>query len=191
MERCTLCGGRLVDGRCTECGLDNTKNDKKYHLNIHNEKTTMFHRGRCEDNVNRPHDRGPRAGAGRVQESGSRADAGRVRESGSRAEGARDAAADSGEVSDWQKRQKELKKRSRTGTVSSGGVRRAAIVIFILCVVFVILGIVSSLLSEFRSRVRVAPPDGFSQWEDIFDPEFSDLRFPGEQDDWIREYFGQ
>lgn len=54
MERCTLCGGRLANGRCTECGLDNSKNDRKYHLNTHNEKATLFHRkGDCEDLLNR------------------------------------------------------------------------------------------------------------------------------------------
>lgn len=52
MERCILCGGKLRAGRCAECGLDNTKNDKKYRLNVHNEKTIHFHRGKCEDNLN-------------------------------------------------------------------------------------------------------------------------------------------
>lgn len=56
MERCTLCGGRLANGKCTECGLDNTKNDKKYHLNTHNEKGTLLHRGGCEDHLNRDSD---------------------------------------------------------------------------------------------------------------------------------------
>ena len=29
IERCSLCGGRLgSNGICTECGMDNTKNDK-------------------------------------------------------------------------------------------------------------------------------------------------------------------
>ena len=33
-KRCYLCGGKLVDGRCIECGLDNQKNAKKpYRLN--------------------------------------------------------------------------------------------------------------------------------------------------------------
>lgn len=53
MERCILCGGRLAEGKCTECGLDNTKNDKKYHLNTHNDNKPVFHSGRCEDNLNR------------------------------------------------------------------------------------------------------------------------------------------
>ena len=33
-KRCYLCGEKLVNGRCVECGLDNEKNTKKvYHLN--------------------------------------------------------------------------------------------------------------------------------------------------------------
>ncbi len=33
-KRCYLCGGKLVDGRCVDCGLDNTRNDRKsYRLN--------------------------------------------------------------------------------------------------------------------------------------------------------------
>lgn len=28
-NRCSLCGGKLVNNRCTECGLDHTKNDEK------------------------------------------------------------------------------------------------------------------------------------------------------------------
>lgn len=53
IERCILCGGKLSEGRCTECGLDNTKSDKKYHLNLHNEKEVPFHEGSCEANLNR------------------------------------------------------------------------------------------------------------------------------------------
>lgn len=29
-RRCSLCGGKLVDNRCTECGLDNSRNDDMY-----------------------------------------------------------------------------------------------------------------------------------------------------------------
>ena len=32
-KRCYLCGGRLVDGRCVDCGLDNARNNKTYRLN--------------------------------------------------------------------------------------------------------------------------------------------------------------
>lgn len=28
-KKCSLCGGRLQEGVCVECGLDNTKNDSK------------------------------------------------------------------------------------------------------------------------------------------------------------------
>ena len=53
MSRCFLCGGVLADGRCTECGLDNRKNDKKYQLNVHNEGGAHFHDGSCEQQVNK------------------------------------------------------------------------------------------------------------------------------------------
>lgn len=34
VERCMLCGGRLNGNRiCTECGMDNKKNDRHYRLN--------------------------------------------------------------------------------------------------------------------------------------------------------------
>lgn len=29
-KRCSLCGGKLIDNRCVECGLDNTQNDDRY-----------------------------------------------------------------------------------------------------------------------------------------------------------------
>lgn len=62
MNRCTLCGGPLgSDGRCRDCGLDNTKNDKKYRLNTHNEKTARLHHGDCEDNLNTDHGWGSQA----------------------------------------------------------------------------------------------------------------------------------
>lgn len=53
-ERCFLCGGPLAGGRCMECGLDNTKNDKKYQLNTHNASGAHFHEGDCADNLNQP-----------------------------------------------------------------------------------------------------------------------------------------
>lgn len=57
MERCTLCGGKLAsNGKCTECGLDNAKSDKKYNLNAHNDSGVSLHQGKCEDNLN--HDNG-------------------------------------------------------------------------------------------------------------------------------------
>ena len=33
-ERCSLCGGKLDSNNiCTECGLDNNKSEKHYHVN--------------------------------------------------------------------------------------------------------------------------------------------------------------
>ena len=29
-KSCTLCGGKLKDGICTECGMDNRKSDEMY-----------------------------------------------------------------------------------------------------------------------------------------------------------------
>ena len=58
MERCTLCGGKVrSDGKCSECGLDNTKNDKKYNLNVHNDKAGNLHKGECEAVLNQNRDR--------------------------------------------------------------------------------------------------------------------------------------
>lgn len=53
MGKCTLCGGKVAGtGKCTECGFDNSKNDKKYRLNIHNTNSRMFKHDSCEDNLN-------------------------------------------------------------------------------------------------------------------------------------------
>lgn len=32
-KRCSLCGGKLVNNRCVECGLDNSKSDASYRVN--------------------------------------------------------------------------------------------------------------------------------------------------------------
>lgn len=58
MARCTLCGGKVrAGGICQECGFDNSKNDSKYRLNIHNESGMVFHSGDCEEHLNREHER--------------------------------------------------------------------------------------------------------------------------------------
>lgn len=33
-KRCSLCGGKLVDNKCTLCGLDNSKSDDNYKVNV-------------------------------------------------------------------------------------------------------------------------------------------------------------
>ena len=32
-RRCSLCGGKLVNNKCVECGLDNSKSDTSYRVN--------------------------------------------------------------------------------------------------------------------------------------------------------------
>lgn len=53
MERCRLCYGRVVNGRCVDCGLDNSKSDKNYRLNTHNPKSVRMHGGDCDAHVNK------------------------------------------------------------------------------------------------------------------------------------------
>ena len=33
-KRCSLCGGKLVNNKCTLCGLDNSKSDANYKVNV-------------------------------------------------------------------------------------------------------------------------------------------------------------
>ncbi|MDO4324194.1 MAG: hypothetical protein Q4C61_16905 [Lachnospiraceae bacterium] len=159
MERCTLCGGRLANGRCTECGLDNTKNDKKYHLNVHNEKVTMFHRGKCEDNLNQDNDK---AAAGRKKTAAGKSQKKTAAEkswqqAGRKTSGAREnwsGGRDSGSAeADWstkKQRAKKRKERSQTGTVRKksglGRVIRWLVILFIA--VEILSGIMSVLLKE-------------------------------------------
>ncbi len=179
MERCTLCGGRLVNGRCTSCGLDNTKNDKKYHLNTHNEKSAaLFHRGDCEDHLNRDNGYGDNWPWKRKQqpataglESYQRKKAATVSSSGSSV-GTPAAAVPPARTSDMSAaarvpqgrtastgsgattaaRRKELKKRSQTGTVRrksrAGRVIKLLFLFFIL--LFVVFPIVAQKVIEYR-----------------------------------------
>lgn len=90
MNRCSLCGGPIgSDGRCRECGLDNTKNDKKYRLNTHNDKVTMLHHGDCEDNLNKDHGWGSSVNAKKREKTistGKKNDSGAVSSGSSRSE---------------------------------------------------------------------------------------------------------
>lgn len=136
MERCTLCGGRLANGKCTECGLDNTKNDKMYRLNVHNEKGMTLHLGDCEDHLNRESDWRMRMRRRQKKLSGA---AGKgAGESPVRTGTAPEAARQS---------RRRLKERSQTGTVRE---RRPLAVILIWTTVIliaaaVILQIISSV----------------------------------------------
>ena len=49
MARCRLCGGKLVDNRCVECGLDNSQSDSQYvthETDCHDGPLTHVHTGK-------------------------------------------------------------------------------------------------------------------------------------------------
>lgn len=146
MERCTLCGGRLVNGKCTECGLDNTKNDKKYKLNTHNEKEVRFHSGDCEDHLNKNCDSSKawgKTGAGSSRSTG-KSSAGNSRSTEKSGAGSTQTKATASKA----QRAKTLKERSRTGTVKKkSGLNRLIFWIVLLVILFEVFG--SSLMGVF------------------------------------------
>ena len=68
MERCRLCYGRIVNGRCVDCGLDNSKSDKNYRLNTHNPKSVRMHGGDCDAHVNKETPRTVPTGSARARQ---------------------------------------------------------------------------------------------------------------------------
>ncbi len=159
MERyCTLCGGKLANGICTECGLDNTKDDKKYNLNTHNDKTLKFHDDDCEDHLNRKSSgkaSGTKAsGASGARNSATAANAGRTgtASAGSNHGGVNSTAA--GTVKTGTARKKQLSERGQTGTVKKKK-RHWLLWIFILFYVFGMFG-ESGLLSRIWWELRWA-----------------------------------
>ena len=51
-KRCQLCGGKLVNNICTECGLDNSKNDSNYTTNhYHCQDEPLTHAHSNEENA--------------------------------------------------------------------------------------------------------------------------------------------
>ncbi|MDD6326110.1 MAG: hypothetical protein PUA72_11130 [Lachnospiraceae bacterium] len=105
MERCTLCGGPVVNGRCTECGWNNRKNDSKYRLNEHNRKTVRMHGGSCEDHLNQPDKKQSTKQMARQEAAAEKA----VRKAQSTSYRTT--------MEDTAARRRELKKRGQTGTV--------------------------------------------------------------------------
>lgn len=153
MERCTLCGGKLANGRCTECGLDNTKNDKKYRLNAHNEKESRFHSGDCEDNLNQNCDSSKawgRAGAGGSRSFGKDA-------AGSGQTGSAAGSGQTGSAMSRARRAKVLKERSKTGTVKKkSGFSRLVFWIVLLVILFELFGnVLMDMFSESGSSEGV------------------------------------
>ena len=112
MERCTLCGGPVVNGRCTECGWNNRKNDSKYRLNEHNRKTVRMHGGTCEDHLNKPEQKRSTKQMAQ-QEATAEKELRKAQSTPYRTT-----------MEDSSARRKELKKRRQTGTVQKrrGGI---------------------------------------------------------------------
>ena len=107
MERCTLCGGQVLNGRCTECGWNNRKNDSKYRLNEHNRKTIRMHGGSCEDHLNKPEKKQSTKQMAQREAAAEKS----VRKAQSTSYGMT--------TEDTAARRRELKKRGQTGTVQT------------------------------------------------------------------------
>ena len=66
-KECYLCGGKLIDGRCSSCGLDNTKLEKKnYRLNesSFDRKKKMTYSQKRQNETGETKKKGEKAGCG-------------------------------------------------------------------------------------------------------------------------------
>lgn len=131
MERCRLCYGVLVGGKCLSCGLDNSKSDKQYRLNVHNEKAARLHGGSCEENLNtRP--------KGRTVNVQSRTASGMQRSRTASGTERSRAAASNGQVVYGKRRmsaaerKKQLKLRHATGTVQKRKGKKWIIILILI-----------------------------------------------------------
>ena len=144
MERCTLCGGKIrSDGRCSECGLDNTKNDKKYNLNVHNDKAGNLHKGKCEASLNQNRDR----------EKNAAAEASAKEKRNQAAKRQEDWRVPEKDAASQKQHAKKVKERHQTGTVKKKG-RRIRLLVMIIIIV--------ELLSVFLPAVVNKLDDLFS-----------------------------
>lgn len=198
MERCTLCGGKLVNGRCTECGLDNTKNDKKYHLNIHNEKGALLHQGDCEDHLNRGSDWLERLHERRKRLSGAatgnrQADVENRQGSVGSHQGSLGNRQDSMGPSQRkpasqavhkprQERMKELKKRRETGTVK--GKQPLATFLLLMFVILIIAGVFVRVTGSLTDSGGNLFGDLFGTMRSELSGEEQAVPVPPEPADW-------
>lgn len=197
MERCILCGGKIgSNGRCTECGLDNTKNDKKYRLNTHNEKAAQMHPGDCEENLNRDNSRKKAPAADK------KSGAGKARSAGT--SGKNQSAGASGKnQSAWQmaedgmseaRRTGKVKERRQAGTVKkkSGVLRLTRWIVILIVVVEILSAAVEALPDLFSElpfggseilnqyRVEEVPPGPEQiEWDEAADGYFETELAPG------------
>lgn len=129
MERCRLCNGRIVNGRCVDCGLDNSKSDKNYRLNVHNQKAVRMHSGDCDTHLNKDSD-----SSTKKQTAGSMAGSGKQAQKYSKkAEkvmiyGMPDTLPEGGA------RRRQLKKRHATGTVQHKKGKKWAVILLVVAV---------------------------------------------------------
>lgn len=181
MNRCTLCGGPLgSDGRCRDCGLDNTKNDKKYRLNTHNEKSARLHHGDCEDNLNTDHGWDSPEKKTKTGKEAKKASA--AIPNGKRVTGKSTAKTNVEKDSYEQfetvrKNAKKIKERHATGTVKKkrgplSRVTRWIVILYLLNFVFsAVFGVIEDMdfsgseLSDFLERIL---------WEEEYDSDWED-----------------
>ncbi len=190
MERCTLCGGKLrPDGRCAECGLDNSRNDKKYHLNTHNDKTSAFHRGKCEDHLNRDREErnsGERKNSGKSGQTDSKKAVGNNSRNesqgagaarGKRPDSSQGAGAARKETENYSSGKATARQRKQTGTVkkkrsSLGTVVKAILLIYVLNFLFTYLPeAVNEIMDEISERQEAV---SYDEAAEVRDPETDD-----------------
>ena len=164
MKRCTLCGGKVAgNGICTECGLNNEKNDKKYRLNVHNENSRMFRHSDCEDNLNQENRRKQQEWKRMLEIEDPRIEQNQVfKKSNLKTSEHREDIFDVKKEKTSASRRKEIRKRHQTGTVKKKKGILARLIRWI-----VILGILaeaaSSLVPDLMDEFRYLMEDGFSQ----------------------------
>lgn len=151
MERCRLCYGRVVNGRCVDCGLDNSKSDKNYRLNTHNPKGVRMHGGDCDTHVNKE-----TPGGAKKQMTGSAA--GRTTTK-TQANGRGSAAARTYEtprtIPTGGARARQLKKRQATGTVQRRRGKKWIVILLVVAVYAIpsVIEIAEDHMDEIRETV--------------------------------------
>ena len=154
-ERCSLCGGKLDSNNiCTECGLDNNKSEKHYHVNqsscdgqplTHVHTKSEYYSGSADRDTRRKSGAGARGG-GRAASEAERTQSGTGRSQAGRTQSR------SGAQRTWGTRGRSG--YYNTYTAQEGRARRArgkkiAIVIIILVV---LIAVVPPLLGEYISQ---------------------------------------
>ncbi len=144
MERCRLCYGRVVNGHCVDCGLDNSKSDKNYRLNTHNPKSVRMHSGDCNTHLNKE--------AGNPAKKQT---ANHTTQSAAKAQKSTTAARPvqgTGRIPTGSARARQLKKRQATGTVQHRRGKKwvALLVIAAVYVIPAVIEVAEDHIEEIR-----------------------------------------